>query len=132
MSQAQQILQRNDPQETEIHIYLDEEDDDAAIGQALEQNQYVSHIWLHPADRNADWDYLSRVLATRANLVFFGLSNYHSRRFPAGRIFPILQAISQNSAVQVVELAGHTLVAEDLCSFLGCRCARYRLESDLL
>ena len=88
MSRAQQILRRNDPQQTKIHIYLDEEDDDAAIAQALEQNQYVSHVWLHTADRNADWDYLSRVLATRGNLVHFSLfdNSVRSRRVPADRI----------------------------------------------
>ena len=118
MSRALRLLRQNDPQRTEIHIYLDYENDDATIAQALEQNQYVSRVRLWPAARNAGWDHLCCVLATRANLVFFGLSNYYSERFPAERIFRILQAISQNSAVRVVELAGHTLVAEDLCSFL--------------
>ena len=39
--------------------------------QALEQNQYVSKVRLRPTRRNANWDNLYRVLATRGNLEHF-------------------------------------------------------------
>ena len=114
-----ELLRRNDPHRSQIQIILDEEDD-AAIAQALEQNQYVSCVGLRPAQRNADWDHLCRVIATRGNLRhFFLIDNLlPSNRAPAGRIRPILQAIQQNASVCVVEFIYNTLAAEDLCSFL--------------
>ena len=122
MSGALAILQRNSPRQTEIHLYLDLEEDDAAIAQALEQNQYVSRVWLYveTSDRNADWDHLWRVIATRGNLLHFVLVDDSLRlnRVPADRIRPILQAIQQNASVRVVEFCNNNLDAADLCSFL--------------
>ena len=121
MSGAQQILQRNDPQQTRIHIELDHENDDAAIAQALEQNEYVSRVWLRPSRRNANWEGLCRVIATRGNLVHFTLfdNDNHLPRVPNERIQLILHAIQQNAAVQVVEFCNANLDAADLCSFLN-------------
>jgi len=115
MSLALEMLRRNDPQQTRVEIRLDEEDD-AAIAQALEQNQYVSHIRLNLGQRNTDWNHLHQVLATRRNLVQFVLLCIPS--IPGGRIRPILQAIQQNASVRVVEYFHNTWEAEDLCSFL--------------
>ena len=117
MSRALEMLRRNDPQQISVDIVLDNEND-AAIAQALEQNQYVSRVWLHLGRRIANSDHLCRQLATRANLVFFGLSGYYSQRAPAERIRSIIQAIQQNSSVRTVEFANTILGAEDLCSFL--------------
>ena len=120
MSAALQTLRRNDPQQTEIFIDLNEEEDDAAIAQALEQNQYVSRVWLNLAQRISSWDHLYRVLATRGNLEHFGLANYNMPEpSPSRRGFvPILQAIQQNASVRVVEFCYNNLGHEDLCSFL--------------
>ena len=135
MSHALQMLQRNDPQETEIHIYLDYENDDAAIAQALEQNQYVSRVWLHTTDRNADWDHLCRVLATHGSLVHFVLVDDSlplMNRAPADRIRPILQAIQQNASVRVVEFRHNTLEARRSLFLPGYCCPCYRLDSQEL
>ena len=71
MSRVLERCGRNDPQQTDIEIDLNHEHDDAALAQALEQNQYVSCVRLRPARRNAPWDNLLRVLATRGNLEQF-------------------------------------------------------------
>ena len=86
----------------------------------LEQNQYISYIRLRPTRRNANWDHLYRVIATRRNLVHFVLFDHPTRslRAPAERIHPILQAIQQNASVRFVELVDNFLSSEDLCSFL--------------
>ena len=120
MSRALSRLRRNSPQQTSVYIDLNEEEDDAAIARALEQNQYVSRVLLRLARRNADWDHLYRVLATRGNLEHFSLYDdlLPSNRVPADRIRPILQAIQQNASVRVVEFFRNTWEAEDLCSFL--------------
>jgi len=122
MSFAQQLLRRNSPQQTEIRIHLDEEDVDSAIAQALEQNQYVSHVWLRPSRRNANWGDLYRVIATRGNLVHFTLfDNYDllpRSRSPAEKFLPILQATQQNTSIRVVAFRWCTLEAGDFCSFL--------------
>ena len=113
-------LRRNNPRITSVDIILEDEDD-AAIAQALEQNQYVSHvrIWLHPGI--SSWDHLCRVLATRRNLELFQLIIDHrhlSMRAPVESTRPILQAIQQNASVRVVVFEGFYVAAEDLCSFL--------------
>ena len=119
-STAMERLWENDPHQIEIMIFLDHENDDASIAQALEQNQYVSKVVLCPTRRNANWDHLFRVLATRRNLVHFEFFDHHDRslRAPAERIRPILQALQQNASVRSVELGGNFLSPEDLCSFL--------------
>ena len=95
-------------------------DDDAAIAHALEQNQYVSKVLLRLTQRDANWDHLYRVLATRGNLVHFVLFDHPAApvRAPAERSRPILQAIQQNASVRFVELNHNFLSSEDLCSFL--------------
>jgi len=50
-TRAQRSLRRNDPQQTWVLIDLQEEEDDAAIAQALEENQFVSSVQL-----NTDFD----------------------------------------------------------------------------
>ena len=115
-SEALLTLRENDPHQTWIEIDLYTERD-AVIARALEQNQFVSHIQLRPAQRNANWDHLFRVLATRRNLVHFVLFD-HRLRAPAERSLPILQAIQQNASVRFVELGSSNLNSEDLCSFL--------------
>jgi len=113
-------LRRNDPHQFQICINLNHHHNDAAIAQALERNQYVSHIKLHPAKRNANWDNLCWVLATRDNLLHFYLVDQllPLHRVPAGRIRPILQAVQQNASVRLVEFFRNTWEVEDLCSFL--------------
>ena len=118
MSTALQSLRRNDPQRYSIEIDLNHEEDDAAIARALEQNPYVSRVWLNLAQRISSWDHLYRVLATRGNLEQFGLANYTSPPVRAARIVPIIQAINQNTSIRVVEFRCMTFEAEDLCSFL--------------
>ena len=119
MTEALRLLLRNDSHHSSTLINLDSERDDASIAQALKQNQYVSCVELRPAQRNANWDHLFRVLATRGNLLHFVLlDGLLLTRAPAERIRPILQAIQQNSSVCTVEFANTILGAEDLCSFL--------------
>ena len=117
MMSALRLLRENDPQRNEIDIDLDLEKDDAAVARALEQNQYVSRVRLHHAERNADWDALCRVLATRGNLGYVALLGIFSRNFPRVQVRRILQAIQQNSSVRAV-LLGLNIPVEDLCSFL--------------
>ena len=119
-SSALLTLRENNPQRTSIYIDLNTETDDAVIAQALEQNPFISYVNLRPAQRNANWDHLFRVLATRGNLVHFVLYDHTalSRRAPTERIRPILQAIQQNASVQGVEFRFSNLRPEELCSFL--------------
>ena len=116
MTDLLELLRQNDPHRKQIYIELDHENDDAAIAQALEQNQFVLRIQLRPAERNANWNNLYRVLATRGSLVQFILTSYPS--IPAERIRRILQAIQQNASVRAVELGDIYLSSEDLCSYL--------------
>ena len=119
MTRTVMELRENDPQQTAVGIDLNDENDDGSIAQALEQNQYISRVRLRLAQRDANWDHLCRVLATRRNLVNFVLFRpVFSPRAPAERIHPILHAIQQNASVRVVEFCGNTWEAEDLCSFL--------------
>ena len=120
MSHALLLLRQNDPQETSVTIDLNDENDDAVISQALEQNQYISRVRLRLTQRNTDWDHLYRVLAARRNLVHFVLFDHPSGllRAPAARIRPILQAIQQNASVRSFVLADNFVSPEDLCSFL--------------
>ena len=116
-----ELLSNNDPDQTWTEIDLDstterDDDDDAAIAQALEQNPYISYVQLCPAQRDANWDHLYRVLATRGSLVHFCLTSYRS--IPVVRMRPILQAIQQNASVRFVEFHDYLLSSEDLCSFL--------------
>ena len=66
-----QTLRANNPQQTFVYLDLNRENDDAGLAQALEQNPYVSRIRLRPTCRNAPWENLLRVLATRRNLEHF-------------------------------------------------------------
>ena len=120
MSITQYLLRRNSRHLSQIQIDLNEEEDDAAIAQALEQNQYVSRVSLRLARRSANWEHLCRVIATRGNLLHFVLLDdiLPLNRVPADRIRPILQAIKQNSSVSVVECRSISFTEQDLCSFL--------------
>jgi len=117
------LLRQNDPLRKEIEIFLDShEHSDAAIAQALEQNQFISCLSLHtvgvdPAQRNMNWENLCCVLATRGNLVRFILNEFPEAQ--VNNLRRILQAIQQNSSVRVVELEYTALAPEDLCSFLA-------------
>ena len=77
-------------------------------------------IHLRLTQRDANWDHLYRVLATRQNLVHFVLfhRSAFSLRAPAERIRPILQAIQQNASVRIVEFSHCISHAEEFCSFL--------------
>ena len=118
MSAALRLLRENNPQRNEIYIQLDEEEDDAAIAQALEQNPYVSCVRLRPARRNAPWDNLLRVLATRGNLEHIILSINGVPNVSVEWIRRILGAIQQNASVRVVECQWIHVTAQDLCSFM--------------
>ena len=115
-SNALRTLRANNPQQTFVYLELNDENDDAAMAQALEQNPYVSFVRLRPARTNAPWENLLRVLATRGNLEHFLLVDYQS--VPVERIRPILQAIQQNTSIRVVEFQWIHFTAQDLCSFL--------------
>ena len=123
MSNALELLRVNDPQRTWIEIPLNStvSYEDAAIAQALEQNQYITRVELQLTDATSSWENLYRVLATRGNLVRLALLGGVHRsllRIPMERIRPILQAIQQNASVRVVEFCHTTWEAQDLCSFL--------------
>ena len=118
MTNVLEWLGQNDPNQTWIEINLTGEDDDAAIARALQRNPYVSRVELCLAQRDANWNNLYRVLATRGNLEYFILFDNMVPSVPVERIRPILQAIQRNTSVRFVELEDILLSSEDLCSFL--------------
>ena len=90
-------LRQNNPALTTINIALRSVPSDADLAQALEQNPFVTVIWVDlEGEQRADWNSLLRVIATRANLetvrfehVTLGLSSrkkYTSTRQLGSRI----------------------------------------------
>ena len=106
-------LRQNDPATTRIQIRLRDEPSDADLALALEQNPYISKIYLEdvlsegmrPAN---NWGAFLRVIATRENLIGVTLRDdtfaAEERNAPAALVSVILRAIQQNTAVQSVDL----------------------------
>jgi len=105
-----QRLRRNDPTRTEIIIELRHETSDADLARALEQNSFITEIFLElEEEEREEWNSLLRVIAARENLVGVTLSDdatfaAEERNAPAALVSVILRAIQQNTAVQSVDL----------------------------
>jgi len=81
---------------------LRDETSDADLAQALEQNLFVTEIEMSlDGERGANWNYLLRVIATRANLKTVEL---HSARNALALVRSILQAVQQNTSIRNVKL----------------------------
>ena len=106
------LLRENDPATTAIRIAVGDETSDADHAQALEQNSFVTKIWVDlPWPRRAeapDWSPLLRVIATRANLeevtVQDSLWSFQRNAPVSALVRPILRAIQQNPAIRSVEM----------------------------
>ena len=83
------------------------EPSDADLGQALEQNPFVTDITLNLAGvQQTDWNYLLHVIAGRANLERVEVQDTSwtgGRKAPAALVSAILRAIQQNTAIRSVK-----------------------------
>ena len=103
---------------TRIHIDLRYERSDADLAQALEQNPFVTEIELNlEGEQRVDWNYLLRVIATRANLETVKLLDRPHRNAPSALVRSILRAIQQNTTIRTVELNWLRLPA-DISTFV--------------
>ena len=106
-------LRRNDPTITSIDIDLrNHVTSDAAgdLANALEENPFVTAITVNlegVQTTDFDWGALLRVIAMRANLAKVVLQDAEAmatRNAPPALVSAILQAIQQNTAIQIVSL----------------------------
>jgi len=120
---VQYVLERNDPEVTDVHIHLDERFSDAQLARALMGNPHISQVFLHLQlqHQGAPWTALLQVLATKVNLENIHLcdvidANRRQLQCPASMVTPFLEAIQQNNnitAVAIVEakLSGHAVAS---------------------
>ena len=121
---VEELLRQNDPERTDIVIWLRDRDarSDSALAQALQQNPYVRELELklRGVQRTNNWNFLLRVIATHANLETVKLRDgilAKRRNAPAALVQSILHAIQQNTAIRTVKIHWLRLPA-DISTFL--------------
>ena len=117
---AADILRRNDPDSTTVTICLSDERD-SEIAEALEQNNFVTKLWIEGMEDHALWPLLCRVLATRAHLEEVTLSMPELRRASwasctCTRL--LIEALQQNQSIQSAVFRHLEVPEEVVASFL--------------
>jgi len=117
-------LRQNDPATTRIHIRLRNEASDADLAQALEQNPFITVIWVdfqHVRNvQPTDWGSLLRVIATRETLVKINLEDSVYARVkdaPPALIRAFLQSIQQNTSIRHLHLR-YLCLPTDVATFV--------------
>ena len=108
-----ELLRQNDPTRSSIRICLRDEEDDVILARALDQNDFVTRLYVDLADRNntarthRQWPELLRVISTREQLegVRIWSSVAFSDRNSALIARPFVLAIQQNSNIRAVGLS---------------------------
>ena len=133
-----ELLRRNDPNVEVVCINLREQDD-AALAQALERNDYVNSIQFlvnrlpqtEPQQQQQHWDNLLRVLAAREKLekVQFDGDSRDLQPIPLDHAM-ILQVVQQNAFLRSMRFSSWNLASGDIVSsFLDT--ATFLLEFEL-
>jgi len=109
-------LLRNDPNVSSITIRLRSETSDADLARALEQNPFITevYLYLHGAERGNPRRLLQQVLPARANLTTLTLHNGPPGPFPhtgeAAAASAFLEAAHANAAVEEIRFYGFRFV----------------------
>ena len=122
---AVQLLRQNDPTRSLIEIRLRQAEDDATLAQALEQNDFVTHMELDLTDLinipvTRQWPELLRVIATREQLELVHLESagiWGDGDDSTRRARAFVLAIQQNSNIRSVAFAS-AMPRQVLTSFL--------------
>ena len=124
------LLRRNDPSESRsVNIFLHCEESDAALAQALEQNEYTQEIQLYFLNLTGDedWPNLLRFLSTSQKLNFITLSGAARNPFRdttpvqpglVAQVSQFLAAVQGNANIKRCSLVGLRLPGEVFASFL--------------
>ena len=115
-------LRRNDPNISAIDICVSHEshESDSEIAEALEQNTFVTKLWMHGMEEDARWPQLCRALAARAHLEHVGLSGAELRMDSSACTCTrlLIEALQQNQSIQSAVFCDLEVPEEVVASFL--------------